>query len=174
MEEGFMVKPVKPFDKVSSWVDWKNIIQNSKKVVHITNTGNNVHWITMIADLKLKVINVMDSLQRYGTTKSGALLNLLEDAAEFSGCSLDPVKWHITFERGEGYPIQHNGNDCGIYAILNMTASFRGMNRALWTEHDCQSVREEMKQKIVSFYDRQHKEKRKQSEMPELVQILQE
>ena len=164
MEE-LTINQENPIDRISTWVDLEAIIKKSKKVVLISNTTGHSHWFTLIADLKLKVINVMCSLQGYKVTKPGVLLNLLEDAAEISGCSLDPIEWRITIEEGESYPKQNNMNDCAIYAILNATASLRGMNRALWTSNDCQILRRAMTQKIVTFPDRQGNSKRKESSL---------
>jgi hypothetical protein len=141
-----------PFETISGWADFESIINEKKKVVVIYNTG--VHWITLVADLELKVINVMCSLQSYRNTKSAeVLLNLLEDAAGYSEDSLDPFKWRITLETGKGYPKQNNTNDCGIYAILNAAASLKGMNRALWTSEDCQMLRKIWTQKICISHD---------------------
>lgn len=92
-----------------------NLFQFSKMFIPIHVNGN--HWTLSVVDFTKKTIQYYDSLGKSGKAWMKHILHFLKDASATLDHHLDETDWSMADVTNA--PMQTNGNDCGVFTIIN-------------------------------------------------------
>ena len=129
--DGLNVSAQKGYRNVCRWFKRERLVgmKITRGLGLVANTGGN-HYVAVFADMKSRVVEVMDSLSSSPslekTSCASALLHFLhlESISGNPNClieaPIDMGNWnvvHVQCGHGQVAPSQHNGYDCGMFAL---------------------------------------------------------
>jgi len=116
-----------------------------KKEIIIPINHQNTHWLCLKASIERKSIELWDSLGRYDSNQLylNSMKRYLKDKYQETFPAEDADEWISQWslsDNSDNSPRQHNGYDCGIFTITNMTflAQNVPLSSSLYSEADFQ------------------------------------